>query len=217
MNSGGFNHQSGHQGQQRYVNHRSNYQGPNYRGNYHQHDGLAPHQQQMRGHSMGMQPTPAGMPQQPTPQQMQLPQPAQQSQPHNQSMQSQVSAGSSSLASSTAPQLVDLEYAKVYYQEIQQMFVSQDFKSADRREKKEIVGNIIYKHVEKIVGDQKAPKITGMLIDLPEAELNFSVSQWNHFEQKVMSAFQLITVAPAKESQAPGGASVSPEAQQAWV
>jgi hypothetical protein len=43
--------------------------------------------------------------------------------------------------------------------------------------------------VEKIVGDQKAPKITGMLIDLPEAELNFSVSQWNHFEQKVMSAF----------------------------
>jgi len=69
------------------------------------------------------------------------------------------------------------------------MFVSPEFKNADRKEKKEIVGNTIYKHVEKIVGDQKAPKITGMLIDLPEAELNFSVSQWNHFEQKVMSAF----------------------------
>ena len=56
------------------------------------------------------------------------------------------------------------------------MFVSPEFKNADRKEKKEIVGNTIYKHVEKIVGDQKAPKITGMLIDLPEAELNFSVS-----------------------------------------
>ena len=103
--------------------------------------------------------------------------------------QSQISASGSSLASSSAPQLVDVEYAKVYFTEIQQMFVSPEFKNADRKEKKEIIGNTIYKHVEKIVGDQKAPKITGMLIDLPEAELNFSVSQWNHFEQKVMSAF----------------------------
>ena len=95
------------------------------------------------------------------------------------------------------------------------MFVSQEFKGADRREKKEIVGNVIYKHVEKIVGEQKAPKITGMLIDLPEAELNFSVSQWTHFEQKVMSAFQLITAPTTQETAAPGGASVSPEAQKA--
>jgi extradiol dioxygenase family protein len=130
-------------------------------------------------------------------------------------MQSQVSAGTSSITSSTAPQLVDLDYAKQYYQEIQQMFVSQEFKGADRREKKEIVGNVIYKHVEKIVGEQKAPKITGMLIDLPEAELNFSVSQWTHFEQKVMSAFQLITAPTTQETAAPGGASVSPEAQKA--
>lgn len=119
------------------------------------------------------------------------------------------------MASSTAPQLVDLEYAKHYFNEIQQMFTSPDFKNADRREKKELVGNTIYKHVEKIVGEQKAPKITGMLIDLPEAELNFSVSQWTHFEQKVMSAFQLITQPNAGETQAPGGASVSPEAQNA--
>ena len=130
-------------------------------------------------------------------------------------MQSQVSAGTSSITSPTAPQLVDLDYAKQYYQEIQQMFVSQEFKGADRREKKEIVGNVIYKHVEKIVGEQKAPKITGMLIDLPEAELNFSVSQWTHFEQKVMSAFQLITAPTTQETAAPGGASVSPEAQKA--
>jgi len=62
------------------------------------------------------------------------------------------------------------------------MFISAEFKNADLREKKEIVGNTIYKHVEKIAGEMKAPKITGMLIDLPEIELNYSVSQWNNFE-----------------------------------
>lgn len=107
--------------------------------------------------------------------------------------QSQISATNTSVASSTAPQFVDAQYAKNYFDEVQQMFVSPDFKTAKRKEKKEMVGNAIYKHVEKLVGDQRAPKITGMLIDLPEAELNFSISQWIHFEQKVMSALQLIT------------------------
>lgn len=130
----------------------------------------------------------------------------------NQNVAAQSASGASSVASSSAPQLVDVEYAKSYYSEIQRMFVSGEFKNAERKDKKEIVGNIIYKHVEKIVGEAKAPKITGMLIDLPEAELNFSVSQWNHFEQKVMSAFQLIS--SQNQESAPGGA-VAPEALKA--
>lgn len=73
------------------------------------------------------------------------------------------------------------------------MFMSQEFKNSKKKEKKELVGNTIYKHVEKLVGEMKAPKITGMLIDLPDAELNYSISQWISFEQKVMSAFQLIS------------------------
>jgi len=72
------------------------------------------------------------------------------------------------------------------------MFMSDEFKGAERHLKKEIVGNTIYKHVEKIVGDQRAPKITGMLIDLPEVELNFSISNFLNFEQKVLSAEELI-------------------------
>ena len=32
---------------------------------------------------------------------------------------------------------------------------------------KSIAGEFIYEYVEKFVGEQKAPKITGMLIDLP--------------------------------------------------
>jgi hypothetical protein len=146
-------------------------------------------QQQMV--QMPMQPTNQGLP---TPQQ-------QQQAILNQSM-SQVSA-TASVASSTAPQFADMPYAKAYFDEIQAMFVSPDFKTAKRREKKEMVGNAIYKHVEKLVGDQRAPKITGMLIDLPEAELNYSISQWVHFEQKVMSALQLITQSAQDPNQAP--------------
>lgn len=34
------------------------------------------------------------------------------------------------------------------------------------------VGEIIYEYVEKIAGESKAPKITGMLIDLPLEEIH---------------------------------------------
>ena len=72
------------------------------------------------------------------------------------------------------------------------MFCSQEFKNAQPPQKKEIVGNTIYKHVDKLVGEQRAPKITGMLIDLPESHLNFTISQWVRLEQKVMSAIKVL-------------------------
>jgi len=34
------------------------------------------------------------------------------------------------------------------------------------------VGEIIYEYVEKFAGEDKAPKITGMLIDLPIEEIH---------------------------------------------
>lgn len=86
------------------------------------------------------------------------------------------------------------------------MFCSQEFKNAQPPQKKEIVGNTIYKHVDKLVGEQRAPKITGMLIDLPESELNFSISQWVNFEQKVMSALNLITKSDRNANSAPQAA-----------
>lgn len=70
------------------------------------------------------------------------------------------------------------------------MFSMPEFQN--RASKKELIGNTIYKHVQKLVGDQKAPKITGMLIDLPDAELNYSIHQWALFEQKVQSALALV-------------------------
>lgn len=95
-----------------------------------------------------------------------------------------------SMASSVAPFSVPIEVQSKYEQQISSMFTSPEFKqSTSRRAKKDLVGNVIYQYVLKLIGEEKAPKVTGMLIDLPEAELNLTISQWTNFEKKVFSAF----------------------------
>ena len=124
--------------------------------------------------------------------------------------QSMVSGGAPSANSnSTAPVGGNPQYAQSYHGEIQTMFMTNEFKTGTVHDKKEMIGNTIYKHVEKIVGDGKAPKITGMLIDLPEVELNFSISTWNNFFTKVQSAFNLIQ---ESENRAPAASQGPPPA-----
>lgn len=56
-----------------------------------------------------------------------------------------------------------------------EMFKSAEFKIADSKKRKEMIGNSIYETVEKLAGPERAPKITGMLIDLQDFELNKAV------------------------------------------
>lgn len=148
------------------------------------------HNMMNRGHSVGSQAHQMMQPQPPMMgSQVGMPQ-------MNQSMMSGSSAA-------TQPINATIQYAHQYQYEIQQMFISTEFKQGSSMDKKELVGNTIYKHVEKIIGESKAPKITGMLIDLPDHELNFSISNWNNFYQKVQSAYALIA---ESENQAPTGA-----------
>jgi len=44
---------------------------------------------------------------------------------------------------------------------------------------KQQVGECIYSHVEKLTGEEKAPKITGMLIDLPIEEIKDYLVDFN--------------------------------------
>ena len=81
---------------------------------------------------------------------------------------------------------------QVYDNEVNSLLQSAEFANANRVQKKQIVGNTIYKHVQKIVGDELAPKITGMIIDLPEPGLQKSISQWKNFYSKVQAAYMLI-------------------------
>lgn len=66
---------------------------------------------------------------------------------------------------------------------------------------KQFVGEFIYEYVEKIVGEDKAPKITGMLIDLPIEEIKAYVYDFSKLQQKVYEAIHILNQIQAQQQQ----------------
>lgn len=54
------------------------------------------------------------------------------------------------------------------------------------------VGEFIFEYVEKLAGEHKAPKITGMLIDLPIEEIQGYLQDFSKLEEKVKEADALL-------------------------
>lgn len=71
-----------------------------------------------------------------------------------------------------------LSFSQQYELEVNNMFRSADFKESSAKTRRELVGSTIYKYVEQLLGTEIAPKITGMIIDLPPSDLNMSVLQY---------------------------------------
>lgn len=63
-------------------------------------------------------------------------------------------------------------YSQNYAEEIKAMFMTEDFKQAGLQQRREFVGSAIYKYIDQMLGPEVAPKITGMIIDLPPSDLN---------------------------------------------
>jgi hypothetical protein len=57
---------------------------------------------------------------------------------------------------------------------------------------KEHVGHLIYEYVEAQVGQQLAPKITGMLIELPVIQIRQFLTSLDALNHRVMEAKQLL-------------------------
>ena len=57
---------------------------------------------------------------------------------------------------------------------------------------KHFVGEFIYEYVEKFVGEDLAPKITGMLIDLPLDEIKGYLYDFGKLYQKISDAVNLL-------------------------
>ena len=57
---------------------------------------------------------------------------------------------------------------------------------------KEQVGHLIYDYVQMISGPQKAPKITGMLIELPVAQIKEYLGNFQNLQQRVEEANRLL-------------------------
>ena len=84
------------------------------------------------------------------------------------------------------------------------MFNSQEFAQATAESRKEIIGTAIYRHIHEMVGEEHAPKVTGMIIDLDPVELNMSIQQFGDLQSKVQSAMQLLVTSNLVPS-APAG------------
>lgn len=87
-----------------------------------------------------------------------------------------------------------------YMTMIQELFKGNEFKSADIQKRKDLIGNAIYETVERISGSDKAPKITGMLIDLQELELNQAIMSYESLEQKVRVALNMLSIAEQQQN-----------------
>ena len=79
------------------------------------------------------------------------------------------------------------------------MFNSAEFAQSTADSRKEIIGTAIYKHVHEMVGEEHAPKVTGMIIDLDPVELNMSIQHYSDLNQKVNSAMQLLVTSNLAE------------------
>jgi hypothetical protein len=77
--------------------------------------------------------------------------------------------------------------------------------AADRSQ---LVGNFIYPHVVEIIGDQLAPKVTGMCLELPVAELALIMQGVEHLKSAVEQAMAVLP--PEMKAQQSPAASTSP-------
>ena len=58
--------------------------------------------------------------------------------------------------------------------------------------KRELIGNIIFDHIERLAGTEKAPKLCGMVIDLPYVELYESLASLDSLARKIKVGVDLL-------------------------
>ena len=76
---------------------------------------------------------------------------------------------------------------------MQSLYQSQKYVTALEPVKRNLIGNLIYDFIEKQVGEMKAPKICGMLVDLPFTDLRETVKNLQGVQAKTREAFQLLS------------------------
>lgn len=80
----------------------------------------------------------------------------------------------------------------LYSQTVKNIFRSQEFSTLSEESKREKIGEEIYNYVLEKAGDESAPKITGMIIDLPFQDLITSVQTWDGLQEKIQEGLDLL-------------------------
>ena len=82
--------------------------------------------------------------------------------------------------------------ASMYTRAITNLVKGSEFSSLDEDTKREKIGEEIYNYVLEKAGDESAPKITGMIIDLPFSDLLSSVQTWDGLQEKIQEGLDLL-------------------------
>jgi len=80
----------------------------------------------------------------------------------------------------------------IYSQQVKSVFSTPDFESKSEEEKREKIGEEIYNYVLEKAGEESAPKITGMIIDLPFADLIKSIQTYEGLQDKINEGLDLL-------------------------
>jgi RNA recognition motif-containing protein len=80
----------------------------------------------------------------------------------------------------------------VYNSIIKTMYNSHEFKAMEEETKREKIGEEIYNYVLDKAGEENAPKITGMIIDLPFNDLITSVQSYEGLQEKIQEGLDLL-------------------------
>ena len=80
----------------------------------------------------------------------------------------------------------------VYNNVMKTLMTSSEYVNADEELKREKIGEEIYNTVLAKAGDDNAPKITGMIIDLPFEDLISSVNDYSDLQEKIQEGLELL-------------------------
>merc|ERR1711893_61777 len=81
---------------------------------------------------------------------------------------------------------------QTYAMAIHNMFSSEEFMKSTQEQRKHVIGNAIYSYIVALVGEEYAPKVTGMIIDLDPVDLNMSIRSMQGLREKVNYAMDLL-------------------------
>jgi hypothetical protein len=80
----------------------------------------------------------------------------------------------------------------MYQQQFVQLTNNAEYVQSDEDTKKSKIGDLIYHYVSRYSSDENAPKITGMIIDLPEPDLVQEVGSLSGLQEKIKEGEQLL-------------------------
>lgn len=79
-----------------------------------------------------------------------------------------------------------------YQNEVNALLQSEEYMKGNRAKKQDLIGNLIYEYVEEFLGEEDAPKLTGMIIDLPDGEQGQSILTLNQLKLKLQIGLDLL-------------------------